>query len=194
VKARNKPVPHQVRIIGGAWRGRRLPVAEAPDLRPSPDRIRETLFNWLQPYIEGALCLDLFAGTGALGFEAASRGAARVVMVEDNPALARGLREQADRLGAEQVEIVCRDALDWLAAPPPQDFDIVFLDPPFARGLVEPAIAGLIEHRRLAEGALIYVESEIGLAGGQATLQKFKQARAGQVQYGLWRFHAAHNP
>lgn len=183
-----------MRIIGGAWRGRRLPVAEAPDLRPSPDRIRETLFNWLQPYIEGALCLDLFAGTGVLGFEAASRGAARVVMVENNPALARGLREQVDRLGAVQVEIVCREALDWLAAVPPQGFDIVFLDPPFARGLVERAVSGLIEHRHLAEGALIYVESETDLADGGVPLQKFKQAKAGQVQYGLWRFHAAQIP
>ena len=109
-------------------------------------------------------------------------------------ALARGLRDQARRLGAEQVEIVCREALDWLAAAPRRDFDIVFLDPPFARGLIEPAVKGLIDRRCLSEGALVYVESEAGLGGGGIPLQKLKQAKAGQVQYGLWRFHAVQNP
>ena len=180
--------PQQVRIIGGEWRGRRLPVLDLPELRPTPDRVRETLFNWLQPTIAGADCLDLFAGTGALGFEAASRGAARVVMIENAIAPARGLVEQAGVLGARNIEIVQRDALAWIADAAPEAFDIVFLDPPFGRGLAERACRDLIEHKRLAEGALIYVETGAGLALEHERLQKFKQGKAGQVQYCLLRF------
>ena len=178
-----------MRIIGGRWRGRRLPVADAPGLRPTPDRVRETLFNWLGPVIAGARCLDLFAGSGALGLEAASRGAGRVVMVESHHALARALREQASRLAADNVEVVHADALEWLAAAPPQTFDIVFLDPPFEQGLIGRALTTLIDRRRLNDGALLYVESEAGLETDHALLQKVRHDRAGQVQYGLFEFH-----
>jgi 16S rRNA (guanine966-N2)-methyltransferase len=195
VKRKNNPartgqrLPHKVRIIGGRWRGRRLPVVDAPGLRPTPDRVRETLFNWLQPYIEGAACLDLFAGTGALGLEAASRGAGRVVMVESSPALARGLREQANHLAAENVEVVQGDAVEWLSAAPSQSFDIVFLDPPFARGLIERACGALIAGHWLNEGALLYIESETGPETAHELLQKIRHERAGQVQYALFEFH-----
>lgn len=182
-------LPHKVRIIGGRWRGRRLPVADAPGLRPTPDRVRETLFNWLQPYIEGAACLDLFAGTGALGLEAASRGAGRVVMVESHFALARSLRELASDLAAENVEVVHGEALEWLAGTPAQGFDIVFLDPPFARGLVERVCTALIARHWLIDGALLYVESEAGLETEHGQLQKIRHDQAGQVQYGLFEFH-----
>ena len=165
-------------------------TAGGPDRpRPTPDRVRETLFNWLQPYIEGAACLDLFAGTGALGLEAASRGAGRVVMVEHNPALAHALRDQALRLGADNVEVIHGDALEWLAARPSQAFDIVFLDPPFARGLIEQACTVLIDRCWLHDGALLYVESEAGLETAREQLQKIRHDRAGQVQYGLFEFH-----
>lgn len=181
-------LPHKVRIIGGRWRGRRLPVADVPGLRPTPDRVRETLFNWLQSHIEGAACLDLFAGSGALGLEAASRGAGRVVMVESHPALARTLQQQASHFAADNVEVVHADALEWLAAAPPQAFDIVFLDPPFEQGLIDRACGALIAGHRLNEGALLYMESEAGLETEHAQLQKVRHDRAGQVQYGLFEF------
>jgi 16S rRNA (guanine966-N2)-methyltransferase len=150
-----------VRIIGGRWRGSKLPVADAAGLRPTADRVRETLFNWLQPRIVGARVLDLFAGTGALGLEAASRGAERVVLVERDPALATGLRASADRLAgkedASRVEVVCGDALCWLARVPDRGFDLAFVDPPFASGLWLPALAALLPW--LTPDAWLYVES-----------------------------------
>ncbi|HTA64280.1 MAG TPA: 16S rRNA (guanine(966)-N(2))-methyltransferase RsmD, partial [Xanthomonadaceae bacterium] len=134
-----------VRIIGGRWRGSKLPVADAAGLRPSADRVRETVFNWLQPRIVGARVLDLFAGTGALGLEAASRGAARVVLVEKDAVLASTLRANAERLAradaAKTVEVVCDDALRWLSRSPDARFDLVFVDPPFAAGLWQSALA-----------------------------------------------------
>ncbi len=154
--------PGHVRIIAGHLRGSKLPVADRPGLRPTSDRVRETLFNWLQPMLPGARVLDLFAGTGALGFEAASRGAARVVMVERDPALAASLREQAARLHADAVQVVHADALAWLHGAPGEAFDGVFLDPPFDAGLWQPAAALLPP--RLAAGAWIYVESPAGAA------------------------------
>lgn len=145
-----------VRIIAGSLRGSKLPVPDRPGLRPTSDRVRETLFNWVQHELPGARVLDLFAGTGALGFEAASRGAAEVWMVERDPDLARSLREQATRLKAAQVRVLAEDGLAWLGRSPAQAFDLVFLDPPFAAGLWEPAAAALAPW--LAPEALIYVE------------------------------------
>ena len=149
--------PGSVRIIAGSLRGSKLPVPDRPGLRPTSDRVRETLFNWLQPALPGARVLDLFAGTGALGFEAASRGAAGVLMVERDPDLAQSLREQAARLKADRVQVVSEDAVSWLGRSPDRAFDLVFLDPPFAAGLWQPAAAALAPW--LAPGALIYVES-----------------------------------
>ena len=126
-----------VRIIGGRWRGTRLPVVDADGLRPTSDRVRETLFNWLQPVLRGARVLDLFAGSGALGFEAVSRGAGSAVLVERDARLAAMLRDSLARLDAGgQVEVAQSDALAWLRGPAPkQRFDVVFVDPPFAAAL-----------------------------------------------------------
>jgi 16S rRNA (guanine966-N2)-methyltransferase len=152
-----------VRIIGGRWRGRRLPVPDLPGLRPSGDRGRETLFNWLAPVIHGAHCADLFAGTGALGLEAASRGAATVVLVEKALAAARALGENVEALQASdprgRIEVVHGDALDWLAGCAPGSLDVVFLDPPFGSGLDAAALSLLRGGEALAEGGFVYLET-----------------------------------
>ncbi len=156
-----------VRIIAGQWRGRKLPVLDAPGLRPTADRLRETVFNWLMPYLPGARCLDAFAGTGALGLEAASRGAAEVILLENQPASARHLHALAARLTSApacpndtacRVQVLHTDALHWLAHEPPIPFDIVFLDPPFALELWQPACAHLQQYHWLHESSLIYLE------------------------------------
>lgn len=147
----------KVRIIAGRWRGSKLDVPEVTGLRPSSDRVRETLFNWLQGHVAGARCLDLFAGSGALGFEAASRGAAQVTMIERDPAALAALRASAARLGGEGVNIIAADALAWLARSPDQVFDVVFVDPPFAAGLHQQALDALVPW--LAPGAQVYVET-----------------------------------
>lgn len=177
----------QIRIIGGSWRGRKLAFAPLPGLRPTPDRVRETLFNWLAPVVRGAHCLDLFAGSGALGLEAASRGAARCVLVERDAQAAAMLREQVSRLGAGQVQVVEADALRWLATAS-QPFDIVFLDPPFGAGLL-PACIELLEGRGwLAAEAWIYLETAHAT---QPALPDYwavhRDKRAGQVRYRLVR-------
>lgn len=151
------PAAGRVRIIGGRWRGTKLDVPNAPGLRPTADRVRETLFNWLQSQVPGARCLDLFAGSGALGFEAASRGAAQCVLVERDPGLARGLRATASRLRADAVQVIDSDALALLRTTPPSAFDIVFVDPPFAAGLHAAVCERLGPW--LAPEAWIYVES-----------------------------------
>jgi len=132
--------PHEVRLIGGQWKRSRLPVADRPGLRPTPDRVRETLFNWLGQDLGGWHCLDAFAGSGALGFEAASRGAARVLMVERDSRLVQSLQAVRARLGAAQVEIVCDDAMRVLTRHPERHFDLVLLDPPYASGLLPAAL------------------------------------------------------
>lgn len=152
----NKIPPGQVRIIAGSLRGSKLPVPGHPGLRPTSDRVRETLFNWLQGDIAGANVLDLFAGTGALGFEAASRGAAQVQMVERDAALAGQLRASAERLKCPNVRVETADALAWLATAVAGPFDVVFLDPPFDAGLWDAAAQALAP--RLAPTARIYVE------------------------------------
>ena len=148
-----------VRIIGGAWRGRRLPVADAPGLRPSGDRARETLFNWLQPHLQGARCADLFAGSGALGFEAASHGAREVFLIERSRPLAAMLSESVQLLQAGQIEVVNADALEWLESRPRSSLDIAFIDPPFETDLAQRALEKLAETGSLTPGALVYLES-----------------------------------
>lgn len=158
--------PHELRIIGGLWRGRRWQFPANDALRPTPDRVRETLFNWLAPRIQQAACLDLFAGSGALGLEALSRGAGRVVFVEQDAATAQALQQRiADWQGSQATVGTARvergDALRWIGVPRPAGhapFDIVFLDPPFAAGLLPRCCALLAAQGWLAEGALIYVE------------------------------------
>lgn len=182
---------NQVRIVGGQWRGRKLAVADLPGLRPTPDRVRETLFNWLAPVIEGSRCLDLFAGSGALGFEAASRGAAEVVLVEREPSAVKTLREQAQVLKAEQLRIVQADALHYLHGAP-QAFDIVLLDPPFGQELLAQALAGLAADW-LAPQAWLYLEAERGVSAERiaallpAGFELYRSKAAGQVGYHLAR-------
>jgi len=151
---------NRLRVIAGQWRGRRLSFPDLPGLRPTPDRVRETLFNWLAPVLPGARCLDLFAGSGALGIEALSRGAAEVVFVERHPLAARALRDNLERLSARGALVEQSEALNWLRQPG-QPFEIVFLDPPFGEGLLEPACAVLEQGGWLAETAWIYLEAEM---------------------------------
>jgi len=176
-----------VRIIGGEWRSRRLEVSARPELRPTPDRVRETLFNWLGQELYGLTCLDLFAGSGVLGFEAASRGAARVVMVERDPVALRALRANRERLGAACVEIVAADADEYLQREAGR-FDLVFLDPPFRQNALEPLLARL--PARLTGGARVYAEAAEPVAP-PPQWRELKRARAGQVSYQLlqWSEH-----
>lgn len=178
----------ELRIIAGQWRGRRWRFPAGPDIRPTPDRVRETLFNWLQPRIEGSHCLDLFAGSGALGFEALSRGAATVTLVERSPAVALQLREAARLLAASGARIVQRDALAFLGEAQAAAFDIVFLDPPFHQGLVERAIGALCCPGMLSASALVYVESGKDEPAPQTPTSwtLYREKRAGQVAYRLY--------
>jgi 16S rRNA (guanine966-N2)-methyltransferase len=186
----------RLRIIGGRWRGRRLPVPEQPGLRPTTDRVRETLFNWLAPRVEGARVLDCFAGSGALGLEAASRGAAAVVLIERSPLAARGLRENLAALGADQVVVHCADTLDWLAQSSPTPFDLCFLDPPFTGGLLLPTLDRLVAHGWLADGAWLYVETDRrapALELPEAWHWR-REKQAGQVRYGLLEVGSTGSP
>jgi 16S rRNA (guanine966-N2)-methyltransferase len=161
--------PGTVRIIGGKWRGTRLRVRDLPGLRPSGDRSRETLFNWLQMHLRGAECVDLFAGSGVLGLEAASRGAARVTLLEKSKPAADEIRESLTRLKAQQVELIQGDALAWLAQCEPHSLDIVFIDPPFGAGLETRALELLTGRHCVREGGFVYVETALdspGLAPG----------------------------
>lgn len=178
---------NQVRIIAGQWRGRKLEFPDSGGLRPTADRVRETLFNWLEPVMPGAVCLDLFAGSGALGFEAASRGAAQVVMVERDRTVFLNLQAQSKRLSAGSVELINADALDYIAGIT-ATFDILFLDPPFGdAGLRQEAIQRINEQRLMKPGGLIYLETEKGGAGPElpADWQAYRHKRAGQVNYQL---------
>lgn len=180
---------NRLRIIGGEHRGRRLAFADQAGLRPTGDRLRETLFNWLQGVIPGARCLDLFAGSGALGFEAASRGARRVVMVEAAPIVARDLEHNAALLGLrERVDVVNADAFAWLGGLA-EPFEVVFVDPPFAADLVPAAIERLAAGGWLAEQAWVYIEQDArqSLPTLPAGWRLWRDKRAGQVAYCLIR-------
>ncbi len=173
--------PNTVRIVGGLWRSRILEFPDAADLRPSPDRVRETLFNWLGRDLTGMVCLDLFAGSGALGFEALSRGAASVIMVEKNPVVLRALRDNAAKLGATGLTVVRGDALEF-ARGAHSRFDVVFVDPPYRLGLQVAALDLL--RGLLAVGGRVYVEGNAVFEPprGWAIL---KRARAGNVHFHL---------
>ena len=154
----NRSLPGRLRIVAGKWRSRLLQIIDEPELRPTSERIRETLFNWLRPVTEGARCLDLFAGTGALGIEALSRGAAHIVFVEKSAKLAAAIRKNLDDLDATNTDVVQRDAIDYLRSADPQPFDIVFLDPPFGSEMLAEACQMLQENGWLAAKANIYLE------------------------------------
>jgi 16S rRNA (guanine966-N2)-methyltransferase len=184
MKNRGRP-PGEVRIIGGIWRGRRVPVIADAAVRPTGDRVRETLFNWLSPVIDGARCLDLFAGTGALGLEALSRGASAVCFVERQAAVARALEASLERLGCRQGRVVISDAARFLAGPP-QPFDIVFLDPPFGEAALGD-LCTLLDGGWLAPGARVYLElpREHPLPPLPAAWGVLREKTAGQVRFAL---------
>jgi 16S rRNA (guanine966-N2)-methyltransferase len=180
------PRRNEVRLIGGLWKRSKLPVAHVAGLRPTPDRVRETLFNWLGQDLSGWRCLDAFAGSGALGFEAASRGAAEVVLLERDRKLAASLGESKARLNARQLRIEAVDALAWMARCSADSFELVFIDPPFDEPLVAPALA--LARKLVASQGFIYVEaghalqSELLFAQG---LKLHRQGRAGAVHFHL---------
>lgn len=184
--------PQVLRIIGGRWKRSRLPVADRPQLRPTPDRVRETLFNWLGQDLAGWRCLDAFAGTGALGFEAASRGAAQVLLLERDPALANALRATALRLQAEQVRVEVVDALAWMARAAPASFDLVLLDPPYAAGVGAQALAAALP--LVAVGGRLYLEAGSALAAAPPGWRILRRLQAGAVHAQLLAHAAAEEP
>jgi 16S rRNA (guanine966-N2)-methyltransferase len=180
---------NRLRIIGGEWRSRQIEFDDAPGLRPTPARVRETLFNWLQTDVTSSRCLDLFAGSGALGFEAASRGAASVIQVDNNSKTCQKLRENIAKLSATQIQVVQADAMEFLKINGEQLFDLVFLDPPFSQERIQPCCRQLIDCSRLAPYAKIYVESELNgkLDDMPANWRLLKQKTAGEVVYSLFQ-------
>jgi len=182
----------QLRIIGGQWRGRKLAISAVDGLRPTGDRIRETLFNWLQQDIRGARCLDCFAGSGALGLEALSRGAESVTLIEQHPQAATMLRKHCTLLGIapKQAQIVQSDAIDWLSktAIEKGSVDIVFIDPPFAAKLWQASFDALTQSQCLADGAMIYIEAPKNIAlTTPEHWQLHREKFAGDVSYRLYR-------
>ncbi|CAN5197047.1 16S rRNA (guanine(966)-N(2))-methyltransferase RsmD [soil metagenome] len=180
--------PGSIRIIGGAWKRSVLRVVDVDGLRPTPDRVRETLFNWIGPRIAGSSALDLFAGTGALSFEAASRGAASVVCVESNRIAAAAIRASIDKLGATTIELQTGDAFRFLenCRRLERRFDLIFLDPPFRHGLAETALSAAAPC--LSANGLIYLESETRVSSGTLDslgLSLHRSDSAGQVHYHL---------
>ena len=186
-KTARASVPNRLRIVGGRWRGMRIDFPAIEAIRPSPDRVRETLFNWLQTQIVGARCLDLFAGSGALGIEALSRGAAEVIFVDREPQIGRHLSQTLQRLGATGGTVQVEDAAAFLNRPP-RRFDIVFLDPPFASALLQTAFARLVQGW-LAPEAHVYVEcpADTPLPPLPPGWIVYRSKQAGQVGYHLLR-------
>ena len=181
----------QLRIIGGRWRGSKLPVPEIEGLRPTPDRIRETLFNWLATDCPAASVLDCFAGSGALGFEALSREAKQLTMIEKNSIAWRNLQDQAKRLQTDRITLLCGDAIDLIAQLESQ-FSLVFIDPPYALPQLRLQILEkLISNQRLVDGAKIYFEWPVGeqFQLPDSSLFWTKQKIAGRVNYAVaeWR-------
>lgn len=191
-KVRHSP-PGRLRIVAGKWRGRVLPVADIDGLRPTAERVRETLFNWLAPVIEGMRCLDLYAGSGALGLEALSRGAKSVVFVEQASAAVDRLQESIRLLKAESTTVHAGDAVAFLRNAAPMRFDLVLLDPPFADDAVPDLCRLLVERGWLASGAQLYLEQDA--ARPRPTLPKGfsaeKEKQAGNVRFTLFRYATA---
>ena len=177
----------QIRIIGGQWRGRKLPVTDSPGLRPTTDRVRETLFNWLAPYMVDARCLDCFAGSGALGLESLSRYAASATLLEMERPVAQQLQKNLAMLKAANGKVVNTNTLNYLNQTG-TPHDIVFIDPPFRKGLLDETLNLLEKNGWLADEALIYVESEVenGMPPVPASWQLHREKVAGQVAYRLY--------
>ena len=183
---------HEIRIIGGSLRGRKIKVLSAPGLRPTTDRIRETVFNWLM-FREGLTrSIDVFAGTGAMSFEAVSRGVGHALMIEKNPANAKMIREEAAKLVPGKAEVAAADSLVYLRQRPREPFDLAFLDPPFECGLLAPAAKLLSENGWLRDGALVYAEAERDavLEDLPECFVMLKESHAGQVSYRLCEFRS----
>ena len=182
---------NSLRIIGGTWRSRRLKFIDSPKIRPTPDRVRETLFNWLATNINGATCLDLFAGSGALGFESMSRGADQVVLVEEDARIAAMLNEQKDLFNAQAIEIKNQNALTYLQDVN-QQYDVIFLDPPFDSDLLEKVIPMILKQQVLSGGGSLYVESAAQqkaikcLETSLETLNCIREKISGEVRYALY--------
>lgn len=180
-----------MRIIGGAWRGRKLPVMDVPDLRPTGDRIRETLFNWLQFEWEGGRWLDMFSGTGALAFEALSRGAAEVTMLEKNATAFKQIQSNKTLLKAEGAKPLNTDAMQWIVSAPKAYFDGIFLDPPFKDESLLALIDQIITSGILKPQGWLYIEQPRERDLSQLPLTCYRHQQAGAVQYGLWHLPAA---
>ncbi|MGB4499019.1 MAG: 16S rRNA (guanine(966)-N(2))-methyltransferase RsmD [Methylococcaceae bacterium] len=178
-------------IIGGQWRSRKIDVLDADGLRPTPNRVRETLFNWLQADIFNAQCLDLFAGSGALSFEAASRGAKNVVQIENNVAACQILKSNAEKLNATQIQIIQSDTLSYLQKSPENPFDVVFIDPPFGSDFVAQSCEYLEKNHWLSPYAKIYIETETNLTLElPENWQLLKSKTAGEVAYRLYNWQS----
>jgi 16S rRNA (guanine(966)-N(2))-methyltransferase RsmD len=177
-------IKNKVRIVGGKWRSRIITFADKPDLRPTPDRVRETVFNWLGQDLSGKCCLDLFAGSGAMGLEAASRGAECVTLVESDPGVLKVLRANLDKLEADQVRLVPMDALGFLKSNG-ELFDIIFIDPPYQLGLVPELLPRLSPH--LSEKGMVYAESRHFIEP-PLSCTVWRKGRAGKVCYQLLKF------
>ena len=177
-----------IRLISGQWRGRKLPVHDVEGLRPTTDRVKETLFNWLATDVRHSRCLDVFAGSGSLGFEALSRYASYVMMIEQEPKAARQLQQNLQTLQCTQAQVVCRDALQVLQQPCTEPCELVFLDPPFRKELLSQVIPLLEQQGWLADSALIYLERENEGTPPviPANWQLLKDRQAGQVCYQLY--------
>ncbi len=187
--ARNNTGTGELRIIGGDWRSRKLRFPDAGGVRPTPARTRETLFNWLTFHLAGSDCLDLFAGSGALGLEALSRGAARATLVDHTPALAKALRDNLRLLKSEGGEVVCSDVESYLRQRTRPPFDIVFMDPPFRQGWLEKLFPLIDDNAWVKPGGWVYAEHESDLPtpSAPANWQLHRQKTAGQVTYCLFR-------
>ena len=194
--AARKPAPaaghasrSQLRIIGGSWRGRRIEFQAEPGLRPTPDRVRETLFNWLQPRLPGSRCLDLFCGSGALAIEALSRGAASATLVDLSATVLREVRHNLERLGTSAAELVAADAEAWIATVRDRRYDIVFVDPPFGGGTAQRCLRLLADSALLAPGARVYLECGVAEAAPELPpgWLLHREKLAGQVAYRLYQ-------
>jgi len=180
-----------LRIIAGEWRGRKLEFTATDGLRPTPDRVRETLFNWLQPYLSGARCLDLFAGSGALGLEALSRGAVSSTFIDREPLSCRVLQSNLQKLKADNAEVIQASVVDWLQqriTDLEPRYDLVFMDPPYRQDLIQPCCELLEQHNLLADNAIIYVETESELSERvvPAHWREHRSKQSGQVSYRLY--------
>ena len=178
----------QLRIIGGQWRGRKLPIANIEGLRPTPDRIRETLFNWLTAYTPGAHILDCFSGSGALALEALSRGAASATLLDKATVATKTLNQNLTLLSAPHGQAINADALLWLTQPAKQTYDIIFLDPPFRQSLLEKTCHLLSTNGYVTSGSFVYIETEkeLILHSLPANWKPCKEKTAGQIRYTLW--------